>query len=190
MQTEVGEAAEPAGEGRGGSSTMPHKRNPVTSAVVLAAAIEAPGLVATLLAAMPQDHERGLGGWHAEWTALPRLVGLAAGALWQTANLIEGLEVAPMRMRANLDLTSGLIMAEAVSMALGARLGRLEAHRKVEAACRRALEEGRHLRDVLGEDSTVASELTRDQLDRLFEPGGYIGAAPEFIDRVLAARRK
>src|SRR2546423_14416141 len=99
MQTELGEASEPAGDGRGGSSTMPHKRNPITSAVVLAAATEAPGLVATLLAAMPQDHERGLGGWHAEWVALPRLVAIAAGALSQTATLIEGLEVDPKRLR-------------------------------------------------------------------------------------------
>src|SRR5581483_6823383 len=139
MQTEVGEVFEPAGAGRGGSSTMPHKRNPVAAAGVLAAAVRAPGLVATLLSAMVQEHERGLGGWHAEWVALPELVILAAGALTQTADLVAGLEIDPARMRANLDVTHGLIMAEAVAMALGATLGKREAHHLVEAACKRAV---------------------------------------------------
>src|SRR5581483_10671230 len=109
MQTEVGEVFEPAGAGRGGSSTMPHKRNPVACAVVLAAATRAPGLVATLLAAMVQEHERGLGGWHAEWVALPELVILTAGALTQLADMIAGLELHPERMRDNLEATHGLI---------------------------------------------------------------------------------
>jgi 3-carboxy-cis,cis-muconate cycloisomerase len=190
MQTEVGEAFEAAGEGRGGSSTMPHKRNPVSAAALLAAAARAPGLVATVLAAMVQEHERGLGGWHAEWVALPELVILAAGALTQAADLVEGLELDPARMRANLDATHGLIMAEAVTMALGATLGRLEAHHLVEAACRRAVKERRHLRAVLAEDATVAGVLDDTALDRLFDPTGYLGVAEAFIDRVLAARQR
>jgi 3-carboxy-cis,cis-muconate cycloisomerase len=189
MQTEVGEAFEQAGAGRGGSSTMPHKRNPVTAAAVLAAAARAPGLVATLMAGMVQEHERGLGGWHAEWIVLPELVILTAGALDQTADAIAGLELDPARMRANLELTNGLVMAEAVTMALGAALGRLEAHHLVEAACRRAVAERRHLRDVLADEPAIATRLDAAALDRLFDPTGYLGVADSFIDRVLAARQ-
>src|SRR5439155_7339951 len=111
-QTEVAEVMEaPAGGGRGGSSTMPHKQNPVGASVALAAAVRAPGLVATMLAAMPQEHERGLGGWQAEWDTLPELVQLTAGAARAMADGLEGLVVDAARMRANLDLTHGLIMA-------------------------------------------------------------------------------
>ena len=189
MQTEIGEAFEPAGAGRGGSSTMPHKRNPVTAAAVLAAATRAPGLVATLMAAMVQEHERGLGGWHAEWVVLPELMILTAGALTQTADVIAGLELDEARMRANLELTRGLIMAEAVAMALGAALGRLEAHHLVEAACRRAIAEHRHLRDVLADLPEIAARLDAAALDRLFDPTFYLGVAEVMIDRVLAARQ-
>jgi len=188
MQTEIGEAFEPAGTGRGGSSTMPHKRNPVAAAAVLAAATRAPGLVATLMAAMVQEHERGLGGWHAEWVVLPELAILTAGALTQTADVVAGLELDTARMRANLDITHGLIMAEAVTMALGAALGRLEAHHLVEAACRRAIAERRHLRDVLAAEPAVAARLDAAALDHLFDPTNYLGVAEALIDRVLAAR--
>ncbi len=190
MQTDVGEAFEPACEGRGGSSTMPHKRNPVTSAVVLAAVTRAPGLVATMLTSMVQEHERGLGGWHAEWVALPELVVLTAGALNQMADTMASLEIDADRMRANLDVTRGLMMAEAVTLALGAKLGRLAAHERVEAACRRAASEGRHLRQVLGEDPEVTLHLGMSDLDRLFDPRDYLGAAEAMVERVLAARRK
>jgi 3-carboxy-cis,cis-muconate cycloisomerase len=189
MQTDVGEAFEPAGHGRGGSSTMPHKRNPVAGAAILAAATRAPGLVATMLSAMPQEHERGLGGWHAEWTALPELLVLAGGALTQVADTIAGLEVDTARMRANIDATRGLVMAEAVTMALGARLGRLAAHERVEAACKRAVASGRHLREVLAEDTEIGRLLGAAGLDRLFDPLNYIGVAPELVDRALKARR-
>jgi 3-carboxy-cis,cis-muconate cycloisomerase len=188
MQSEVGEAFEPSGDGRGGSSTMPHKRNPVAAAAVLAAATRAPGLVATLMSALIREHERGLGGWHAEWVALPELAVLTAGALAQTAETIAGLEVDPARMRANLDASHGLIMAEAVMMALGAKLGRLEAHHVVEAACRRAVAEGRHLRAVLADDPAVAAQLDTAALDRLFDPLNYLGETEALITRVLAAR--
>ncbi|HYD70127.1 3-carboxy-cis,cis-muconate cycloisomerase, partial [Azospirillum sp.] len=127
MQAEVGEAFEPAAPGRGGSSTMPHKRNPVACAVMLAASVRAPGLVAGLLSGMVQEHERGLGGWHAEWQALPELGRIVAGAAHHAADAVERLEVDAGRMRRNLDLTDGLIMAEAVSMALARRLGRMDA---------------------------------------------------------------
>ena len=188
MQTEVAEAFEPAGEGRGGSSTMPHKRNPVTAAVVLAAATRAPGLVAIMLAAMVQEHERGLGGWHAEWDTLPELCSLAAGALRQMTETIEGLELDPVRMHANLEATHGLILAESVTMALGSRIGRLEAHELVERACRQAVATRRHLREVLAGDPAIAAHLSAADLDRLFEPLNYVGQAAAFVDRVLSSR--
>jgi 3-carboxy-cis,cis-muconate cycloisomerase len=189
MQTDVAEAFEPAGEGRGGSSTMPHKRNPVTAAVVLAAATRAPGLVATLLTAMVQEHERGLGGWHAEWETLPALCLLAAGAVRRMSEMIETLELDPARMRDNLEATQGQILAEAVTMALGSRIGRLAAHELVEQACHQATSTRRHLRQVLGEDPAVAAHLTPADLDRLFEAEHYLGMAAAFVDRVLARHR-
>jgi 3-carboxy-cis,cis-muconate cycloisomerase len=188
MQTDVAEAFEPAGEGRGGSSTMPHKRNPVTAAVVLAAATRAPGLVATMLTGMVQEHERGLGGWHAEWDVLPALCVLAAGALRQTTETIEGLELDPARMRENLEATQGQILAEAVTMSLGSQIGRLAAHELVERACHQATATRRHLREVLAEDPVATRHLTPADLDRLFEPLNYIGSAAAFVDRVLKSR--
>lgn len=185
-QTEVGELAEGAGPGRGGSSTMPHKRNPVNCATVLAAAVRVPALVATVLAAMVQEHERGLGGWHAEWESLPELIQLAAGALHGSVDLIAGLEIHPDAMRGNLDCTHGLIMAEAVMMALGDAVGRMDAHHLIEAACRQALAEGRHLRAVLGDNTDVCRHLSAQDLDRLLDPMHYTGVAQLCIDRVLA----
>jgi 3-carboxy-cis,cis-muconate cycloisomerase len=185
MQTEVAEAFEPGGEGRGGSSTMPQKRNPVAAAVVLAAAARAPGLVATLLTAMGQEHERGVGGWHAEWETLPALCVLAAGALRRTVEAVDGLEVDAARMRQNLETTRGQVLAEAVMIALGSHIGRLEAHTLVERACHRAAAAGTHLRDVLAADAAVTTHLSAGDLDRLFDPQRYIGASDAFIDRVL-----
>lgn len=202
MQTEVGEVFEPSGHDaggvrRGGSSSMPHKRNPVASAAVLTAAVRAPGLVATLLSAMGQEHERGLGNWPAEWSALPDLFRLAAGALEQSTTLLEGLEVDPARMRANLEATGGLILAEAVKSALAPKLaqqltiapGAPSAQALVEEACQTALAEKRHLRDVLGEIPAVAEAMEPEALARLFDPAGYLGMSDAFIDRVLAARK-
>ncbi|WP_207479119.1 3-carboxy-cis,cis-muconate cycloisomerase [Arenibaculum pallidiluteum] len=188
MQTEVAEAFEPAAPGRGGSSTMPHKRNPVGAAVLLAAAVRAPALVSGLLAGMVQEHERGLGGWHAEWQALPDLCRLVAGSAHQAAEIVSGLEIDAERLRADIGITRGLIMAEAVTMALGERMGRMAAHERVSAASRRAAEEGRSLRAVLEEDPQVTELLDVEALDRLFDPLNYVGAADAFVDRVLAGR--
>ena len=184
-QTEVAELFEPAGEGRGGSSTMPHKRNPVTCAVVLAAAQRVPGLVNTLLGAMVQEEERGLGGWHAEWETLPELVCLVGGALHQLAEMLPGLEVDAARMRENLEITRGLIFAEAVSMALGDRMGKMPAYMLVEAACKKALAEKRHLKDVLLQEPGWHGHLTPADLENLFEVRNYLGSAEEFAARVL-----
>jgi len=190
MQTEVGEAFEPAGEGRGGSSAMPQKRNPIGAAVALAAAARAPGLVATLLSAMVQEHERGLGGWHAEWETLPELCVLAAGALRQTVETIEGLELDPERMRANLEATHGRILAEAAAMALAVRVGKPQAHEILERASRRAAESGRELRDVLAEDPAGGKHLTPKELAAVFDPRHWLGQSAAFVDRVLAERHR
>ena len=141
MQTDVAEAFEPSGEGRGGSSTMPHKRNPVVAATALAAATMAPNLAATIFAAQVQDHERSAGPWHAEWPTLPMLLLITSGALASTVDIAEGLEVDAARMRVNLDATHGLIMAEAVTMALAEKIGKSEAHHLMEAASKRAVAE-------------------------------------------------
>ncbi|HZQ61364.1 MAG TPA: 3-carboxy-cis,cis-muconate cycloisomerase [Casimicrobiaceae bacterium] len=188
MQTEIGEAFEPAAPGRGGSSTMPHKRNPVGAAIVLAAALRVPNLVATMLAAMVQEHERGLGGWHAEWETLPDIFTLADGALTQTLHVITGLEVDRERMRANLGVTHGLLAAEGLALALGETMGKQQAHRLVETACREAVQTQRHLRTVLQHNDEVRERLSDAELDRLFDPAHALGCAREFIDRTLAAR--
>ena len=141
MQTDVAEAFEPAGEGRGGSSTMPHKRNPVAAATALAAATMAPNLAATIFAAQVQDHERSAGPWHAEWPTLPTLLLVTSGALAAIVDIAEGLEVDVARMRLNLDATGGLIMAEAVTMALAEKIGKSDAHHLIEAASKKAVAE-------------------------------------------------
>lgn len=186
MQTEVGELAEPAAAGKGGSSTMPHKRNPVGCAAVLTAAVRVPGLVATVFAGMVQEHERALGGWQAEWDALPELARLAGGALAQVAQLVAGLEIDPARLAANLDATRGLVLGEAVMLALGDAIGRLDAHHLVEQASREAVQSGRTLHDVLAADPRVSAQLSPEALQRLFDPAHYVGAAHAFVDAVLA----
>lgn len=190
MQTEIAEVFEPAGEGRGGSSTMPHKRNPVSAAIVLSAATRVPGLVSTMLSAMVQEDERGLGDWHAEWETLPEIFRLTAGALHQMATIVPHLEVDAARMKRNLDATQGLIFAEAVTMALGSQIGKAAAHTLVEGASRLARESGKHLREVLAQDRAVAERLTSTELDRLFAPENYLGVAEELVDRVIDASRK
>jgi 3-carboxy-cis,cis-muconate cycloisomerase len=188
LQTEVAEVSEPAGEGRGGSSTMPHKRNPVGAATVLAAATRVSGLVGTMLSAMVQEQERGLGGWQAEWEVLPELVGLAGGAVRHLTQMVAGLDVDVEKMRANLEVTHGLVFAEAVQLALRQKGGAGDAHGLVERSCERARAEGRHLREVLAADPEVGKRLPAAELASLFDPQLYLRAAAELIDRVLAAR--
>ncbi len=187
MQTDVAEAFEPSGEGRGGSSTMPHKRNPVAAATALAAATMAPNLAATIFAAQVQDHERSAGPWHAEWPTLPSLLLVTSGALAAIVDIAEGLQVDAARMRANLDATGGLIMAEAVTMALAENIGKSEAHHLVETASKKAVTEKKDLRDVLLKDPKVSAHLSADKLTKLFEPMAYQGVSQALIDRLLAS---
>jgi 3-carboxy-cis,cis-muconate cycloisomerase len=188
MQTEVGEAAEPSAPGRGGSSTMPHKRNPVASATILSAATRVPALVSVMLAAMVQEHERGLGGWHAEWETLPEICALTGGALAQAIAMVEGLQVDPARMASNLELTRGLVLAEAVAMALGDKLGKTQAHALIEEASARALAERKPLRETLAADARVTAHLSAAELERLLDPRNYLGQTQALIARGLAAR--
>ena len=190
MQTEAGELYEPAAPGKGGSSTMPHKRNPVGAAVLISAATRVPGLLATLFAAMPQEHERSLGLWHAEWETLPDICCLVSGALRQSQIIADGLEVDAERMRRNLDLTQGLVLAEAVSIVLAQRLGRDRAHHLLEQCCQRAVAGQRHLREVLGAEPQVSAELSSDELDRLLDPSHYLGQARVWVARAVAEHQR
>ncbi|NMZ77928.1 3-carboxy-cis,cis-muconate cycloisomerase [Pseudomonas mandelii] len=186
MQTEAGEVFEPSAPGKGGSSTMPHKRNPVGAAVLIGAATRVPGLLSTLFSAMPQEHERSLGMWHAEWETLPEICCLVSGSLKQALLVADGLEVDADRMARNLDLTQGLVLAEAVSIVLAQRVGRDTAHHLLERCCKRAVAEQRHLRAVLGEEPQVTAELSALELDRLLDPAHYLGQAHTWVERAVA----
>ncbi|MEB2854560.1 3-carboxy-cis,cis-muconate cycloisomerase [Pseudomonas atacamensis] len=186
MQTEAAEVFEPAAPGKGGSSTMPHKRNPVGAAVLIGAATRVPGLVSTLFSAMPQEHERSLGLWHAEWETLPEICCLVSGSLQQARLLADGLEVDAARMARNLELTQGLVLAEAVSIVLAQRVGRDTAHHLLEQCCKRAVAEQRHLRAVLADEPQVTAELSGDELDDLLNPAHYLGQAHVWVERAVA----
>jgi 3-carboxy-cis,cis-muconate cycloisomerase len=187
-QTEIAEVAEPSAPGRGGSSSMPHKRNPVASARVLAAAVRAPGLVATMLAAMPQEHERGLGGWQAEWDTLPALVTLTADAATAIAGTLAGLEVDGERMRANLDVSGGVARAEGLVAALAPLVGRVEAARLTEDACRRAVASRRPLTEVAAEDPAVQTHLTPAAVAAALDPVALTATARDLVRRALNHR--
>ncbi len=185
-QTEVGEVSEPYVAGRGGSSTMPQKRNPIASEYVLAAQRGVQALVPLMQGAMADDHERGTGPWQAELLALPQAFVLAGGALEHARTIAEGLVVDADRMRRNLAATGGAIMAEAVMMGLAPQLGREAAHHAVKHATDRALESGGGLAAALMEETEVATHMDRAAIDRLTDPASYLGATDAFIDRVLA----
>src|SRR6266699_2722323 len=187
--TEFAEAAEPFVAGRGSSSTMPQKRNPISCELILAAAKALRQHAGLILDALVSDFERATGPWHAEWIALPESFGYAAGALHQAEFMMGGLIVDPQRMAKNLGMTHGLIVAEAVMMGLAPHTGRNEAHDLVYDACRKAIESDRPLYDVLLEVSEVAGPLGPEALKALTDPANYLGAAQAMIDRVLEGRK-
>lgn len=187
-QTELGEVA--AGEGAGGSSTLPQKRNPVAAVAAVACATRTPGLVATVLAGMPGELERAAGAWQAEAEALSELLRLTGSAAAAAREALEGLEVDPDRMRVNLDLTRGLVTAEALSTALGPALGRVRAGEAVTAAARRAREERRPLAEVARELPEIDSALGAEGIAAALDPTAYLGSAGVFVDRALAAHRR
>jgi 3-carboxy-cis,cis-muconate cycloisomerase len=189
-QTEVGEVREGGGAGRGGSSTLPQKRNPVAAVSAAACAARAPGLVATLLACMVQEEARAAGAWHAEWRPLSDLlVTVGSAAAWLRDSL-EHLEVDGARMRANLELGGGLLLAERVATALAPALGRQAAHDAVAAASAQTLASGRSLAEVLAADTEIGGRLSREQIAALLEPDGYLGSAALFIDRALERHQR
>ncbi len=186
MQNEVGEAAEPSGTGRGGSSTMPHKRNPSGCVVALAAANRVPGLVANFLSGMIQEHERAAGNWQAEWptvAALMQATGVAAASM---AEVAEGLSVDVARMRSNIEAMRGVIFAERAMMLLGEKLGRDVAHKLLDEATRRSVIQGRRLYEVLGEMPEVSRHLDHETLKTLEAPEEYLGSADAFRKRLLS----
>ncbi len=189
MQTEVEEVYEPFHEGRGSSSTMPQKRNPISSLYITACSAMVRQHVAALLNAMDQDHERATGNWEIEWIAVPEIFLLAAGALNQSRHVAAGLQVDPKRMRANLDATRGLIVSEAVMMGLGPYLGRQYAHDLVYDICRKVISTGRPFLDLLAENPDIAKHLDRAALAKLVDPANYLGQAVEMVDRMLSLRR-
>lgn len=180
MQTEVGEVFEGAAEGKGGSSTMPHKRNPVACAAILANSTRLPHLAATILSAMVQEQERSAGLWHSEWDVLVEIMQLAGGSLEKTSALIEGLEVDEVRMLANLNCTNGLIYAENVALELAKKLGKAKAHEVIEKACKTAIQEKKNLKEVLLEMKIEVADL-----EALFDPKNSIGLSLELTDQVI-----
>lgn len=188
-QSEVAEVAE--GGSGGGSSAMPHKRNPVNSVLIRSASVRAPGLLATLYtAAAQQEHERATGGWHAEWETLRDLLDVVGGAAGLAARLVPTLRVDAARMRTTLDASGGILLSENVSGALASQLGRSRAHDLVKAAVATAARDGRPLREVLLDDDQVRDQLGAGTLDAALDPAGYLGSTDELIARALAFHAK
>jgi 3-carboxy-cis,cis-muconate cycloisomerase len=186
MQPEVGEAAEPAVAGRGGSSSLPHKRNPAGSLLALEAALRAPGLAATLLAQLAPEHERGLGQWQSQWFTLRDLACAAASGTAAIAAVLEGLEVDTAAMRRNLERTRGLVFSEAVAVRLARTLGEAAAHRLTEKLCAQAQREGNTLEQALRADPEAARAIPAQEIADLLEAESAFGSAPAMIARTLA----
>jgi 3-carboxy-cis,cis-muconate cycloisomerase len=189
-QTEVGEVAEAPATGKGGSSAMPQKRNPVDATMALAAARLALGGVPVVLAAMAQEHERGVGGWQAEWAAVPDLFRHTAGAVARVRGALEGLQVNASQMQANLDRTGGLLMAESLTMALAPQLGRPEAQRLVNAVIGRVREGGITFYQAALDEPHIHAVLSPDAVARALDPASYLGSADALIDRALEVYRE
>lgn len=186
MQTEVAEVFEPYHPGRGSSSTMPQKRNPIASCYIHAAISVVRQHAAALMDAMVADHERSTGPWEIEWIVLPEAFCLMAGALKHSRAVLEGLEVDPEAMRRNIEMTHGLVMSEAVMMGLGHHLGREYAHDLVYELCRQAVKQRRPLLDLLCENEEITRHVQREQLAVMCEPDNYLGQSGLMVDRVLA----
>lgn len=185
MQTEIAEVLEGSAEGKGGSSAMPHKRNPVSATFMVAIANRTPALVSSLLSGMVQEHERAAGAWHSEWPVIRELVKLTAANLRHANDLMAGLEVDTQRMRQNIELTKGLIFAEDITMVLAPVIGKTAAQTLMEEACKKALAEQMHLKDYLMQKTEVAKWLDEQQLNELFDPQRAMGLSGELVDRVV-----
>jgi len=190
MQSEVGEVVEPGVAGRGGSSTMPHKHNPIGCSLTLAATYRVPGLVTTFLSGMTQEHERGTGGWQAEWPTVAALIQSTGLAIASMTEVAEGLSVNSAKMRSNIEATRGTIFAEKAMMVLGQKLGRDTAHKLLEEATRRSIAESRRLSEVLADTPEIALHLDAERLRNLENPEEYLGVADEFRKRLLTVRER
>jgi 3-carboxy-cis,cis-muconate cycloisomerase len=188
MQTEIGEVLEPFVPGRGASSTMPQKRNPISSEMMLAAAKIVREQHCAMLDAVVQDHERATGQWHVEWQVIPTAFIVTSGGLRGARDVLEGLEVRPAAMRKGLEVSGGLIVAEAVMMGLAPRIGRQTAHEAVYDACRESLTSAKPFIDALVTHPSIGGKLDRATLERLVDPANYLGAAPAMTRRLLARR--
>jgi 3-carboxy-cis,cis-muconate cycloisomerase len=184
-RTELGEVAEPVAEGRGGSTAMPHKRNPVLATLIRSAALQVPVLAAGVTQSMLAEDERSAGVWHAEWQLVRECLRLTGGAAHTAVELARGLTVHPERMRDNLASTHGLIVSERLSAVLAPLLGKARAKELLGEASRRAVREDRPLREVLDELPAITGVLTPAALDGLLDPAGYTGAAATLVDRAL-----
>ena len=189
-QTEVGEASEGVAPGKGGSSAMPQKHNPVDATRAIASARLAIGSVPVILSAMQQEHERAVGGWQAEWSAIPSLFCYTASAVEGVRGAVADLQVDPARMKANLDLTNGLIMSESLTMALAPKIGRPEAYRIVQTLSKQVAKSGKNLHQTTLEDEQVRAILSAEEIDNALDPAHYLGSTNAFIDRALAAYRE
>ena len=190
MQTEVGEVFEAFKHGRGASSTMPQKRNPVSCELMVVAARAMRQHVAQMLDGMLQDHERASGAWHLEWLTMPQAFITTAGSLSQARELLDGLEVDTDRMRANLDITSGMIVSEAVMMGLAPHMGRQVAHDVVYDACRDAIQQNKSLYEILSKMAQTTDALPDEEIRAMCDPANYTGLAGEMVDRMLDARKR
>ncbi len=186
-QTEVGEAAEGKEAGKGGSSAMPQKHNPVDATSAIASARLAIGEVPVILSAMAQEHERAVGGWQAEWVAIPNLFRYTASAVEHVRRALSGLQVDTQRMNVNLMMTNGLIMAESLTMALARHIGKADAHVIIQAICAQAVQSGIHLREVALKEMRVLTVLSIEEIDRALDPTNYLGSTNTFIDRAIAS---
>jgi 3-carboxy-cis,cis-muconate cycloisomerase len=190
MQAEVAEVSEAGGDDRGGSSTMPHKHNPIGCALTLGSAHRIPPLVATFLSSMVQEHERGVGGWQSEWSTIADVIQATGLALSSMAEVAEGLTVDPARMKSNINATRGVIFAERATILLGAKLGRDAAHKLLEEATRQSASRGKHLVEVLSEMPEVTRHLDTATLRELETPEKYLGVAEQFRQRLIAIPAK
>jgi 3-carboxy-cis,cis-muconate cycloisomerase len=190
MQPEVAEAFEPAAAGRGDSSTMPHKRNPVGAAAIRANHRRVAGLVATMLMAGEAEHERAPGGWGAEWQTIADLFMLTGGSAKHLAEMLAGLELDPERMRTNLDNARGLPLAESLMMALAPKTGRMEAHHVIETAAKKAIAQNQSLAEAASALPAITAHLSQDEITQALDPQAYLGSANAMIDKVLSEARK
>ena len=184
-QTEVGEVRERLAAGEGTSTAMPHKQNPVRAISAVTASVRAPQLVALMLAAMPQEHERGAGGWQAEWTAMPDLVHVTQASSDAIADTLSRLSVDADRMRENLQAQGGFAMSEALVVAMGAHLPRADAAAIVERLCRTAATGKQTLREIAAADRDVSQYFSAEQLESVLSPEHHLGIAADFVSRVL-----